>query len=261
MTDASVTPFVNYRERYVALANALGIECDAATVGAIDHERVLAQAEALRRISEEVPETCSDMLQSVVETAKVSGYKSTLRDMIANASRKAEEMAEADRSSPLTHLFGKPGAMPAGGYIPGLDKVFEVMAAADAARVSKAEGNSLAERLLELELAGHGDAVLALVEAARKLPAGEWWLDENRPWRLMLNLNAVAEDEDLYLDNESAAVMALFDTDGGERGTVGDGQPAHLRAILRLLEAASSLHRPNDGKKAPVVELVTRDKK
>lgn len=262
MTEASIVPLVNYRDRYISLLNALGIECTSATVSGIDHDEALSHAVNLKRIGEEIPETCSGTLHSVIAAAKATGYRSKLRDMIASASQKAVELSESGRGSPLTHLFGGTEHAPTDGYIHGLDKVFEIMAAADAARGTDASSASAAERLLEIVRHGHGDTVLALVDAARRLPAGEWWLDQNNPWRLMLDLSAVAEDDDLRSQDGSVSVMTLFDTEDGERGTVGDGQPAHLKAILRVLEAASALHRPQqDSTKASVVELVRRDPK
>jgi len=252
----------DYKERYESVVRALGF--DPARIDSVDHADVIEQASALKRITDGIPEACADLLRSILEQAAVSGARVVLRDMVSSAARRAEEMAKADGDrpeAPLTYLFGGKASSGEETYIPGIDRIFEIMASTDTARMNEAEGESVLGRLRELADSGEGDAVLALVDAARKLPGGEWWLDENRPWRLMLNLSAVAEDGGLFLDHDSAAVMALFDHDNHTRGTIGDGEPAHLKAILRVLTAAAALQRPGDGKITPIPDLASREMK
>jgi len=253
---------IDYRERYETVVRALGF--DPERIGSVDHAEVLEQASALKRITDGIPETCADLLRAILEQAAVSGARVVLRDMVSSASRRAEEMASANREhsgSPLTQLFGNRVPNGTDGSIPALDRIFEIMASTDAARASEPGGDSVMDRIAALANSGDGEAVLALVDAARKLPGGEWWLDDNRPWRLMLNLSAVAEDEELFPEYDSVAVMALFDHDNHTRGTVGDGEPAHLKAILRVLTAAAALQRPADGRNAPIPEPASRETK
>jgi hypothetical protein len=186
------TDGIDYKARYEELASALGIDCGASTGDGIDHAAALEQGKVIKSITDGIPDACVDTLRSIIDAASASGYRARLREMVNSASDRAAGMPDAEAAkasgSPLTHLFGKAGSNLSSEVIPNIDKVFEIMAAADAARASEPKAPAAHDRLNEIiEMIG-ADAVLALVEAARKLPAGDWWLDEGRPWRLMVNL-------------------------------------------------------------------------
>ena len=75
-----------------------------------------------------------------------------------------------------------------------------------------------------------------LLKAAAALPKGEWYMDNNHPWRIMIEREGPRWHNAVCEDDGDGGLVACATT-----GIVGDGERTDMRAIVNVLNAVRTL--------------------